>query len=400
VTPHRELHGLNWLFFFVSDKWQATPKLTLDVGLRYELYPPATPRKPGGFVNYNPATNQLVMAGVGGNPSNLGMKTDYTNFAPRLGGAYQLRTDPGWDTILRAGGGVFFDNDNWLGSGTFQALGFSGSYACPSQTCGFPETQAEIAMDAPNTTAPYTHVTIYDYPNHMQLPYSLQWNVSVQQALGAAQSLTLSYVGASARRLPNLEYYSLNSFNSNFGTVISAFGNIHSNYNALQASFQRRLSHGLQVLASYDWTHTLDNKSEGIGIEIGRREIPPTYGNSDLDLRHNFVAGITWDLPAVNHDSITRTVLSHWGLDARFTDRTSFPVQILGLQGVDPNSGQSFYSGVIQNPGVPVYLYGAACTAYYSNPITYPSVGYPGPPDIAEQNPTIAISPSLTLGAP
>ncbi len=46
-----------WLFFFASDKWQATPKLTLDYGLRYELYPPATPRKPGGFVNYNPANN-------------------------------------------------------------------------------------------------------------------------------------------------------------------------------------------------------------------------------------------------------------------------------------------------------------------------------------------------------
>ena len=61
-----------WLFFFVSDKWQATNKLTLDLGLRYELYPPATPRKPGGFVNYNPATNQLVVAGQNGNPSNLG----------------------------------------------------------------------------------------------------------------------------------------------------------------------------------------------------------------------------------------------------------------------------------------------------------------------------------------
>ena len=78
-----------WLFFFVSDKWQATSRLTVDVGLRYELYPPATPRKPGGFVNYNPATNQLVVAGIDGNPSNLGMKTDYTNYAPRLGVSYR-----------------------------------------------------------------------------------------------------------------------------------------------------------------------------------------------------------------------------------------------------------------------------------------------------------------------
>jgi len=62
-----------WLFFFLSDKWQVNSRLTVDIGGRYELYPPATPREPGGFVNYNPANNTLVMAGVDGNPSNLGM---------------------------------------------------------------------------------------------------------------------------------------------------------------------------------------------------------------------------------------------------------------------------------------------------------------------------------------
>ncbi len=99
-----------WLFFFLADKWQVNSKLTLDIGGRYELYPPATPRKPGGFVNYNPATNQLVMAGVAGQPSNLGMQTDYKNFAPRLGASYRV-TDK---TVVRGGIGVsyvpFVDN--------------------------------------------------------------------------------------------------------------------------------------------------------------------------------------------------------------------------------------------------------------------------------------------------
>jgi hypothetical protein len=99
-----------WLFFFASDKWQATPKLTVDVGLRYELYPPATPREPGGFVNYNPANNQLVVAGLYGNPSNLGMQTDYTNLAPRLGASYRVTEE----TVVRAGFGIsyvpFVDN--------------------------------------------------------------------------------------------------------------------------------------------------------------------------------------------------------------------------------------------------------------------------------------------------
>ena len=99
-----------WLFFFASDKWQATSKLTLDYGLRYELYPQATPRKPGGFVNYNPTNNNLVQAGLDGNPSNLGMQTDYKNIAPRLGASYRVTEK----TVVRGGFGVsyvpFVDN--------------------------------------------------------------------------------------------------------------------------------------------------------------------------------------------------------------------------------------------------------------------------------------------------
>ena len=67
-----------WIFAFGGDKWQVTPKLTLDLGLRWELYPPATPGTAQGFSNYNPTNNTLVIAGVGGNPNNLGMQTTTT----------------------------------------------------------------------------------------------------------------------------------------------------------------------------------------------------------------------------------------------------------------------------------------------------------------------------------
>ncbi len=88
-----------WEFFaFVGDKWQVTPKLTADLGLRWEFYPPATPHFPGGFSNYNPDNNTLVLAGIGSNPMNLGMNTSYKDFAPRLGLAYRLNEQ----TVLRA----------------------------------------------------------------------------------------------------------------------------------------------------------------------------------------------------------------------------------------------------------------------------------------------------------
>src|SRR3989442_15201111 len=65
------------LFTYVQDKWQVTPKLTIDLGLRHDYYPPATPRLPGGFSNYDTATNSLIVAGIGSNPMNLGRKTYY-----------------------------------------------------------------------------------------------------------------------------------------------------------------------------------------------------------------------------------------------------------------------------------------------------------------------------------
>src|SRR6267154_1559503 len=75
-----------WQFFtFAQDKWLVTPKLSADIGLRWEFYPPATPVKPQGFSNYNPTDNTLVVSGVGTNPDNLGLATHYNYFAPRLG---------------------------------------------------------------------------------------------------------------------------------------------------------------------------------------------------------------------------------------------------------------------------------------------------------------------------
>jgi hypothetical protein len=352
---------------FAQDEWRVAPRLSLSLGIRWDVDGPPTSAN---------GQDAYTLTGSLSNPSSLALasrgtplwKTPYLNFSPRLGVAYQVRTNPGWETVLRAGGGVFFDTDNWLGSNPYQGLGFRGSYTCPTITCGYPATPAQLANALPSTAAPYTSTSVFYFPSHIQLPYSLQWNVSVQQSLGAAQSLTLSYVGAAGRRLPNFQEYSLNGLNANFGTVISAYGNIHSNYDALQATFQRKLSHGVQVLSSYTWSHTLDNISEGVALNIGQWELPPEYGNSDLDLRHNFVAGVSWDLPSVNHDSITNAALSHWGLDARFTDRTGFPVEILGTPGTDPPTGQAFYSGVSLNSGVPLYLYGPDCTAYYAAP--------------------------------
>ena len=92
-----------WMVFsYFQDKWQVSQKLTIDLGLRHDFYPPATPRLKGGFSNYDPSNNTLVVAGYGNNPMNLGRKTYYTGFAPRIGASYRINTK----TVLRAGYGM------------------------------------------------------------------------------------------------------------------------------------------------------------------------------------------------------------------------------------------------------------------------------------------------------
>jgi len=87
------------VFAFGGDQWRVSNKLTLDLGLRWEFYPPFTPQFAGGFSNYLPQNNTLVLGGVGSIPENLGVHTVYHYFAPRIGLAYRL-TDK---TVVRRG---------------------------------------------------------------------------------------------------------------------------------------------------------------------------------------------------------------------------------------------------------------------------------------------------------
>ena len=93
------------IFSFAQDKWLVTPKLTVDLGVRWELYPPGVPQFKGGFSNYNPTDNTLVIAGVGGNPSNLGLTNHLNYFAPRIG-CWALSSEE--STVLRVGFGMSY----------------------------------------------------------------------------------------------------------------------------------------------------------------------------------------------------------------------------------------------------------------------------------------------------
>lgn len=354
----------NQIALFAQDEWRAASRLSVSIGLRWDVDPPPSmanglyPYTAFGDIN-NPSTLTLAPAGT---PL---WDTSHLNFSPRLGAAYQLRTNPGWETVVRAGGGVFYDTDNEAATLGISGVGFLGSYVLPAQT-SFPVTAAMINAAQPGIATPYK--TIYMYPRHLQLPYTLEWNLSAQQSLGKSQTLTVSYIGAAGRRLLDWKEYSkLNTlnFNPNFTTVWYLRNGVTSDYDALQLSFQRNLHHGLQALASYSWSHTIDNGADLGTLTSYSSNLPTKRGNADNDLRHNLSAGVSWNLPNVQGNQIVRQALSHWGVDGRLFARTGFPVNIQGPMETDASTGATYYSGVSLT-GQPLYLYGAACNAQFA----------------------------------
>ena len=330
---------------FAQDEWRGSQRLSLSLGLRWEVNPP-----PGVTQGLKPYTVQ----GAGPNVWALApqgtplWQTTWFNFAPRLGAAYILRNEPGWETVVRAGGGVFFDTGQQTGSLGFNGPGFVG---LSFNSAPFPVLPAIPVANPP--VLPYINA-FYFFSQHLQLPYTFQWNTSIEQALGKSQALTISYVASHASRLLQANQFFAPS-NPNANSFLLVENGLTSDYEALQVQFRRRLSQGLTALASYTFSHCLDYGSQNYNFGYQR-------GNCDFDVRHNVSAAISYDIPNAGHDWFLNTVLHHWGLDDRFTARTAFPVALVGNQLLQPD-GQIYDGGLSFIPGQPVYLYGANCAS-------------------------------------
>jgi len=183
----------------------------------------------------------------------------------------------------------------------------------------------------------------------------MQWNFSVEQALGASQTLKLMYVGSAGRRLL-FTHFVFPPTNPNFslgnGLDLTS-GRASSNYQAFQTQFQKRLSHGLQTLASYTWSHSIDDGSNNFGSDQLLR------GSSDFDIRHNFQMALTYDIPGSYANPFLAGAFKHWGADARVSAQSALPVEIVCAQCLVLPDGQAIDLRPNLVSGVPVYLYGA-----------------------------------------
>jgi hypothetical protein len=320
--------------------------LSLSLGLRWEVNP-----APGVTRGLNPYTAEgLSMSRLALAPRDTPLwQTTWLNIAPRLGAAYILRDASGWETVLHGGGGVFFDTGQQLGSLSFNGPGFNAISIAPVL---FPGPITIPALANP-PSSPYNSVPV-GFSRHLQLPYTLQWNASVEQALGKPQALTVYYVGSRASRLLQENQFSTPT-NPNAHTFLMVQNGLTADYDALQMKFRRRLNQGLTALASYTWSHCIDFSSENLTFAYQR-------GSCDFDVRHNLSAAFSYDLPNNGTNRFVKTALHHWGLDNRLTARTAFPVTLNGNQLLQPD-GQFYYAGLNLVPGQPIYLYGANCAS-------------------------------------
>jgi hypothetical protein len=328
-----------WVFAFASDKWQATSKLTLDLGVRWDFYPPATPVVQGGFSNYNPANDTLVLTGLGGNPSNLGMKTQYKYFAPRTGFAYRV----GPNTVVRGGFGIsytpFPDNTyayNYpvRANNSYQPVGASGftpavlgdGTTVASFQAGFP---APVPVAIPSNgiiVLPTTGSTllakqliaqVYTYiPLNYKNPYADSWNVALQQALPYDLSFQLAYVANHGTDISGSQNINLPSYygggaasdpenhdangNLTFGRTAATnqyFLGFSSNYQSLQAQLTKRFSHDLVFTSAFTWGKALGYTNDddgGLQFYINWRR---NYAPLDFDRQLNYEQSFTYGLP-------------------------------------------------------------------------------------------------------
>ena len=306
-----------WFFMFVGDKWQVTSKLTVDLGLRWELYPPATPRFAGGFSNYNFVNNTLVIAGVGGNPINLGMETRYGYFAPRLGISYRL-TDK---TVVRTGFGMsytpFPDNSyayNFPITGYNQYSPAGNGYGPALLPDGRPAV-FENGIPAP-VAAPVPSNGIVAAVNTQQYkainlgfknPYVEAWNLAVQQALPYHFTLDVAYVGnhgvdiGSAVDLNAAKVIGLGTLGQPMYPRTAAtpfyYEGFSSTYHALQTKFDRRFTGGFVMTTAFTWSKALNfntGDDGGLMFYINPRR---GYARADWDREYGFVQSYSYQLP-------------------------------------------------------------------------------------------------------
>jgi hypothetical protein len=360
---------------FAQDDWRVTRSLTFNLGLRYELSPPAVDAN-DAIANFDldtdPAHPRIVLAGSEGNDraSRALQGVNYKQFAPRAGFAYSL---PGDKTVIRGGYGIFYANLITLGGMQSMEINppnhvrinqTTSSTAAPSLLL-----DQGFAADALSPAAA-RNVTLISYDRSNKTPTAYQWNLNVQRELPGQLVVEIGY---NTNRLVN-DWRQIDGNPAPAGpgdinarrlftsTVIPGTGDVislsnvvriqkdgWSKYRALQTKVEKRYSKGVSVLASYAWSRTLALGSNYQNVN----DIDAEVAVSDNDRTHYFVGSGVWELP-FGHDravgrtwgGVTNAALGGWSLSPIVTLASGAPLN-LTVNGNPANTGQNDRPNVV-----------------------------------------------------
>ena len=356
------------LGLFGQDTWRIAPRVTITYGLRWDVdFVPSSLSGPDfnavtGF-NLSDLSN-LALAPSGTAP----YKTRWGNFAPRIGLAYQVSERERWQAVLRGGFGVFYDLASAEAGNNMSifAYPFGGTSAVYGPILGgiasFPLSSTDASPPAVAPPDTVNRETLQAFDPNLKLPYTLQWTIALEQALGRQQTITASYVGSTGKRL--LQTALINSPNSGLSSAELVTNGATSNYNALQLQFQRRLSHGLQALASYTWSHSIDTaSSSSLGsfsnALAGALNPDVNRASSDFDIRSAFSLGLTYDVPAPKLNAFANAFLRGWSTENIVQVNSAPPVDVFysGFAALINGFRTDVRPDLVT--GVPLYQYGS-----------------------------------------
>ena len=374
---------------FAQDTWKVTPRLTLTYGIRWDVdFSPATVSGPdlSAVTGFNLANlSNLALAPAGTPP----YATKWANLAPRIGAAYQVRSNDRWQTVVRGGFGVFYDLSSSETGNIYNGGNYPyGSYSLPAGNFPLPVSALAPPPVVPPSLA--NGETLYAVNPNMRLPYTLEWNLAIEQSLGREQVLRTSYVGADGERLlqtANIVFPATGSYNFAAANLVTNAG--ISRYNALQVQYQRRLSKGLQAMASYSWAHSIDTGSSGSTGDpsnaLALLNSHDNRGNSSFDIRQTLTSGVTYQLPGSWSNAFAKSILGGWSLESILQARTAPPLNIYYSALGALTNGFAAATRPDTVPGLPFYLYGSG---YPGGKALDPAAFAPPPLDPTTGDPT------------
>jgi len=401
---------------FLQDDWKVAPRLTLNLGLRYDVYRPDVEQN-NRMTNYDGMNLKLIYAGENGVSRSVNVSTQLGNLGPRLGFAYDV-TGKG-NTVVRGGYGISYINQGVSGS---QYMGnelpwiVSQNYnptTFPTSLAGIPTIDRPFPAPVPlkpMTTADLNaaNPTTYGHAFQHLTPYYESWNLDVQRQLNSTTVAEVNYAGS---RGIHLEFcYLLNEVQPGPGSTASRrliqplanAANLNqcdprnmSNFHSGQLKLNHRFSKGLQFLASYTYGKSLDYGGAAGNPGMGGDPFVQTvtnikagYAPSGFDVKHRMVVSWIYELPFGQgrrwlQNGVAGHIVGGWAVDGIVTYQTGNPYTVTLANGV--NNGATSWpnriaSGVKSNPdpyqwfdpsafvAPPAYTYGNAARGVLYGP--------------------------------